>query len=109
MTYMQLAFVVLRALPVPGWSRRLAQGGQTRIGLRRRPYVRTARRQPAWWLLYLCAATPVALVAAADTVAGPSLARQMLEIVAVVIGFALMAIWVTANRVALLEHDHRAR
>ncbi len=107
---MQLAFVVLRALPVPAWSRRLVQGGQTRIGLGPRPCVRTARRRPAWWLLYLCTATLVALVAVADAAAGPGLARQMLEIVAVVIGFALMAIWLTANRVALLEHDHhRAR
>jgi hypothetical protein len=59
------------------------------------------RRKPSWWLLYLIAALMVAGVGLADAWVEVGGLRTLLELMTVLAGFALLAVWFRSNRVAL--------
>jgi hypothetical protein len=62
------------------------------------------RNKPAWWALYTIVLVMVALIVAAALFLDASLARQDTLIV-VVVGHVLVALWVSANQVALISSD----
>jgi hypothetical protein len=59
------------------------------------------RPQPLWWLLYLIAALIVALVGLEELLVDGGGLRKFLEVVTVVGGFGLFALWRRTNRIAL--------
>src|SRR5262245_22699146 len=71
------------------------------------------RRNPkaCWGSLYLVVATRSGLLAVVDVAVPDGLARRMLEFAVVLAMLATMALWVRANRLALVlaNEDHPAR
>jgi hypothetical protein len=65
--------------------------------------MRTGRHgpPPTWWLLYLIAALFVALVGLEEILVDGEGLRKVLEVLTVVGGFGLFAVWRRTNRIAL--------
>ena len=57
--------------------------------------------RPTWWLLYLIAALMVTLVGLEEIFVDGEGLRKFLEVVTVVAGFGLFAVWRRTNRIAL--------
>jgi hypothetical protein len=57
--------------------------------------------QPTWWLLYVIAALLVMVVGLLEIFVDAGALRQILEALAVIGGFALIALWRRSNRIAL--------
>ncbi len=65
-------------------------------------------RKPTWWLLYAIAVLLVGLVGLLETSVPDGAARGVLELLAVVTTFWLMAKWLRHNREAIdLEQGRR--
>lgn len=61
----------------------------------------SARRpQPTWWLLYLIAAFVVAVVGLEEIFVADRGLRELLEVLTVIGGFGLFALWRRTNRIA---------
>lgn len=56
--------------------------------------------KPTWWLLYAIGLSLVGVLALVELFVREGGVRTVLEVVVVVIGFALMAFWNRCNRVA---------
>ena len=66
------------------------------------PSMRSGRgSQPTWWLLYLIAASIVTMVGLEEIFVDGHGLRECLEVVTVVAGFGLFALWRRTNRIAL--------
>ena len=65
--------------------------------------------KPTWWLLYAIAGSLVGVLALVELFVPEERLRTILDIVVVVIGFALMALWNRRNRVALELDECRRR
>ena len=64
--------------------------------------------RPAWWALCLIAVLLVAVVGLVETHVGDEGLRKVLEILVVVAGFGLIAVWLRRTRIALeLERGQR--
>ena len=57
--------------------------------------------QPTWWLLYAIASLLVAIVGLLEIFVGAGALRKILEALAVIGGFGLIAFWRRSNRIAL--------
>ena len=62
---------------------------------------RTRAPRPAWWLLYTIAALLVAVVGLVEVFVVAGGLRALLEALAVIGGFGLLALWRWSNRIAL--------
>jgi hypothetical protein len=65
--------------------------------------------KPTWWLLYAIGLSLVGVLALVELFVRESGVRTVLEIVVVVVGFALMAFWNRCNRVARELDECRRR
>jgi hypothetical protein len=64
-------------------------------------------RKPAWWLLYALLPLAVGLLVAAHLVSQSLAWREFTEGVASLVVIGAMALWVRANRVALVLEDYQ--
>jgi hypothetical protein len=65
--------------------------------------------KPTWWLLYAIGLSLVGGLTLVELVVREDGVRIVLEIVVVVVGFALMAFWNRRNRVARELDEYRSR
>jgi hypothetical protein len=65
--------------------------------------------KPTWWLLYVIGLSLVGVLALVELCVPEKGLRIVLQMVVVVIGFALMAFWNRRNRVALELDECRRR
>jgi hypothetical protein len=65
--------------------------------------------KPTWWLLYAIGLSLVGVLGLVELFVREGGVRSVLEIVVVVIGFAVMAFWNRCNRVALELDECRRR
>ena len=64
--------------------------------------------RPTWWALHVIAVLLVAVVGLVETHVGGEGLAQVLEVLTVVAGFGLIAVWLRRNRIALeLERGQR--
>ncbi|HEX2437579.1 MAG TPA: hypothetical protein VHT71_04655 [Methylomirabilota bacterium] len=64
--------------------------------------------RPRWWLIYVITALLVAAVGLVETSVEGERLREILESLAVVVGFGLIGVWLRRNRIALeLEQGRR--
>jgi hypothetical protein len=57
--------------------------------------------RPRWWLLYVIAILLVATVGLVEATVAGEVIREVLEVLTVVAGFGLIAVWLRGNRIAL--------
>lgn len=71
--------------------------------IRRERSVRCEARgpHPTWWVLYVIAGLLVAVVGLVEIFVDAGALRQILEVLAVIGGFGLIALWRRSNRIAL--------
>jgi hypothetical protein len=61
----------------------------------------TGGPQPTWWLLYVIAAFLVAVVGLIEMFVDAGVLRKVLDVLTVIGGFGLIALWRRSNRIAL--------
>ncbi len=64
-------------------------------------------RKPAWWLLYALIPFLGMLLLDVDWLPVPPIVHTALDIIAVLIALGLMAIWLRANRIAMVQEEYQ--
>lgn len=80
--------------------------GQDRLPLERVAASRGRRPKPAWWLLYAILPLTALLFMLADAVPAASRWRSLSELAATLGVFCAIALWVRANRIALILAEY---